>query len=248
MQQKRRTRQQKIEDGSEYKVTRKANSWDENYGYHKFILTASQKELANKIIENTLTFVDAPSGTGKTTSILHTFVKEYLRDKHKQIIIIRTPVEAGMDKVGFLPNDLSEKLAPHFSSTKYMLEQLLSKGKVETDMGHRIHFKIPNYTLGCTFDNALLLIDEVQQIPPMIVKLLLERTGINSKVVIAGDSSQLYATEASKRNGLKDAIKRFFDDEGNSYYPDCVLHRFEIEDVQRSEIVKTVIRAYGDAF
>lgn len=72
------------------------------------------------------------------------------------------------------------------------METLLTKGKVETDMDHRIHFKIPNYCIGSTFDNSLVLIDESQQLPPLILKLLLERTGINSKVVITGDSTQLY--------------------------------------------------------
>ena len=245
MQQRRKTRKEKTQDGTSPSVNRKVNNWDEQYGLHSYKLTDAQKDLANKIQGHTLTFVDAPPGTGKSLAVLHTFVKEFLRDKHKQLIIIRTPVEAGMDKVGFLPDSLESKLAPHFSSSKYLLEQLLNKGKVETDMDHRIHFKIPNFVLGSTLDNSLVFIDEAQQLQPMIMKLLLERIGVNSTVVVAGDSRQLYTSEASKRNGLKDAIQRFFHSDGTPKFPDIApLHSFTVDDVQRSEIVKIVIRAY----
>lgn len=248
VQKKRLTRKEKVGSASEIPQHRKANSWGESYGYSKFQLTDSQKELANKITENIITVIDAVPGTGKSTTVLHTFVKEYLRDRDKQIVIFRTPVEAGgLDKVGYLPLGLAEKIAPHFSSTKVILEQLLNKGKLETDMDHRIKFKIPNYELGATWDNSLVLIDECQALQPMIMKLLLERIGVGTKVVVAGDSTQMYATDASKRNALKDLINRFFEKDGTAKYPDIALHKFTVEDVQRSEIVKTVIRAYSDS-
>lgn len=247
-QQRRKTRQSKVDDANfEHKVTRKANNWNESYGYHNFKLTDSQKELVNKISENTLTFVDSVAGTGKSSAVMHYFAREYIRDTSKKIIVIRTPMEAGgMDKVGFLPNSLEEKVAIHFASTKKILEQMLTKGKVETDLGHRIHFKIPNFVLGETLDNSLILIDEGQALQPMIMKLLLERTGVDSKVVVAGCSSQLYGSESTKRNGLKDALNRFFDADMQPKYPDIAFHKFEIDEIQRSEIVKTVVRAYSD--
>lgn len=241
------TRKQKEEQGVEPKIHRKANNWQEHYGYHNFKLTESQKELVDKVNNHTLTFVDAVAGTGKSTAVLYAFVKEYLRDNTKQIIVIRTPAEAGgLDKIGFLPNELSQKIEPHFASSKKILEQLLNKGKVETDMDHRIKFKIPNFELGATWDNALVLIDEAQQLQPMIMKLLLERIGVGTTVAVIGDGTQLYASEAAKRNGLTDAVKRFINEDGTPKYQDIAFHKFSVEDVQRSDIVKTVIRAYSD--
>lgn len=243
---KRQSRREKVEQGNIPVVNRKANTWDGNYGYHNFKMTESQQELIGKIHENTLVFCDSPAGTGKTTAVLYAFVKEYLKDNSKQIVVIRTPVEAGgLDKVGFLPDSLESKLEVHFSSSKKILEQLLNKGKVETDLEHRIKFKIPNFELGATWDNCLVVIDEAQQLQPMIMKLLLERIGVGTKVVVLGDGNQLYASEASKRNGLTDAISRFFDKEDNPKFDDIAIHRFSIDEVQRSEIVKTVIRAYS---
>ena len=157
MKRQKNTRNTKVEIP---KDNPKKEVWNQSNGYLSFKLTDSQLDLADKIEANTLTFVEGSAGTGKSLTVLHTFVKEYLKDKTKQIIVIRTPVEAGMDKIGALPNDYFAKIEPHFDSTKRLLEQLLSKGKVEADMNHRLHFKIPNYAIGSTFDNALVMVDE----------------------------------------------------------------------------------------
>jgi len=219
--------------------------WNAQNGYLDFKLTESQQELHDKIEDNTLTFVEGCSGSGKSLAVLYTFVKEYLKDNTKQIIILRTPVEAGMDKIGALPSDYAAKIEPHFASARDLLEQLLSKNKVENDLNQRIHFKIPNYCLGATFSDSLILLDEAQQLQPMILKLILERIGQNSKMVVAGDNTQLYASNSNQRDALKDAIPRFFDkDTMEPKYPDMAYHKFGVEDVQRSEIVKSVIRGY----
>lgn len=211
-----------------------------------FTPTQSQKTLINKIRENTLTFVDAEAGVGKTSAILYHFCKEYLANPWKEIVIVRTPVEIGADKIGFLPGEAAQKLDIHFASCKEILEQFLGKGRVEADMGTRIHFKIPNYMLGSTLNDSLILIDEAQQLQPMILKLILERTGLDSKVVIAGCSNQIYSKERT-RNALADAIDRFFYVEDGEYIPrfdDVAIHQFDISDIMRSEIIKTVVRAY----
>lgn len=240
---KKMSRRDKVLADTNPRVARKP-TWNESYGYHTFKPTEAQKELIAKVEANTLTFVASPAGTGKTASILWHYCKEYVRDSTKKLIIIRTPVEAGMDKIGALPDDYGAKVAPHFDSTKKILESMLSRGKVESDMDHRIFFKIPNFCLGATFDNSLILIDEVQQLQPMILKLLLERTGIDTKVVCAGDNTQLYATNSDKRNALKDALPRFFDADMNPKYESVAFHSFGVQEIMRSEIVKTVVTAY----
>ena len=227
----------------------KQKAWGETYGMNNFTLSEMQVICQNKIKANEMVVVEGPAGTGKTLAVLHEFAKEYLQDNTKQIIVIRTPVEAGMDKIGALPDDLKAKTEPHFASAKKILEDLLSKGKVENDLGARIHFKIPNYALGATFDNSLIMIDEAQQLPPLILKLLLERTGRNSKVVVVGDSTQLYV-DARDRNGLRDMIKRFFFVDTDGYHDpkfDKVdYHCYSTDDMQRSDFCKTVALAYAE--
>ena len=223
-------------------------SYNNNFGVNSFELSRNQKQLSNMINANSLVFIKGYAGTGKSTAVLHNYVQDYLTDKNKNIVVIRTPVESTDDKVGFLPSDLDTKLEPHFASVRKILEVLLNKGKVESDLGKRIQFIVPSYILGATLDNSLILIDEAQQISPKILKLLLERIGVDSKCCVVGDDTQLYAND-KKRNALSDAFSRFFIDREGILYPryeglDC--YEFGIEDVQRSEIVKTVIKAYSD--
>lgn len=215
---------------------------------NEFVPTDPQKVLINKIKENTVVFCDAPAGSGKSSSVLWHFCKEYLTDRHKKIIVVRTPVEFSDDRIGFLPNGLDDKLRVHFESSQEILEGFLGVGKVETDIGSRIFFKIPNYMLGSTISDTLLLIDEAQQLSPQILKLLLERIGEGCKVVVAGSSEQLFDAH-NKRNGLNDAINRFFDyDEGTDQFTqrfeNIAYHEFDVEDCMRNAVVKDVIRAY----
>jgi len=243
---KRLTRKKKMEDAIPPHVKPKLNEQCTTRLLQSFTPTDSQKTLINKIRENTLTFCDSEAGTGKTSATLFHFCKEYIADPYKEIVIVRTPVEIGNDKIGFLPNGYGDKVAVHFASAREILEQFLGKSRVEADLGNRIHFKIPNYMLGSTISNSLVLIDEAQQLQPMILKLLLERTGLDTKVVIAGCSNQLYST-GKDRNALADALQRFFifqDGEVYKKYDDVGYHEFDIEEIQRAEIVKTVIRAY----
>lgn len=242
----KKTRKDKA-DAGEAKTSRKKYSEETSEKLKSFAPTATQKELINTIRANTLTFVDSPAGSGKTSTVLWHFVKEYLADNNKQIIIVRTPVEFTDDKIGFLPNDVASKVEPHFASARKILEDFLGKGKVATDLEERIHFKVPNYMLGCTITNACVLIDEAQQLSPQILKLLLERIGENTTVVVAGDSNQLFDAKG-KRNGLADALDRFFKVEGDwivAKYEDIGFHAFGVQDIMRHEIVKTVVTAYS---
>lgn len=213
-----------------------------------FVPTDPQKVLINKIRENTLVFVDAPAGSGKSSTVMWHFAKEYLINRYKQIMVVRTPVEFCDDKIGFLPSGLDDKLEVHFASTKQILEQFLGAGRVAADTGTRIHFKIPNFMLGCTLKDTLLLVDEAQQISPKILKLILERIGEGCKVVVAGSSEQLFDAH-NKRDGLADAVNRFFDydevtDELIARFKNIAYHEFDVDDCMRDEIVKDVIRAY----
>ena len=155
------------------------------------------------------------------------------------------------DKVGFLPDDLDAKLEPHFASSKAILEELLTPQKVAADINgpyKRIQFLIPNFILGSTIDNATIIIDEAQTLNPVIMKLLLERCGENSKIIVLGDPSQVYSSNTD-RQGMRDAILRFFKTDENkqileSKYLDIGYFKFNIQDVMRSDIVKTVLLAY----
>lgn len=231
------------------KVDRRFNKTEKEYvvqgNLNRFILTPVQQELSRVIDDNTITFLEAPAGTGKTSVVLHNYCKRYLASKEQDILIIRTPVEASSDKIGFLPDTKEAKLEPHFAAYRKILGDFLG-AKFNADLGKRIHFDIPNFQLGCTWDNKLVIIDEAQQIEPLILKLLLERIGINTKVVVCGDPSQLYS--GGKRNALSDGVNRFTVETSagrEPKYEQVGYFKMTAADVMRSDIVKTVIQAYS---
>ena len=225
----------------------RADSVSNNNGYKKITLSPAQQDCLKVIQNNILTFVKGPAGAGKSLVAFYYAVMEAQKDPAQKIIVIRTPVESGKDKIGFLPDDLTKKLEPHFASTKLLLETLLTPGKVDADLNgknKKIQFLIPNYALGTTFDNSIVIIDEAQMLEPLIMKLLLERTGINSKVIVLGDPTQLYANDHS-RNGLSHSYSRFFNTDGTPRFEDVGTYSFGVDDIMRSDFVKTVIRAYS---
>jgi predicted ribonuclease YlaK len=219
------------------------------YGINEWVLNDEQQELRKLLYEKDIVFVDSKAGVGKSSSILYTYIEQYLKDKYKQIVIIRQPVEVGPDKIGSLPNGLDEKLEPHFIAYRDILEELLNKGKVECDLNKRIHFMPSNYAIGRSLHDSLILITEAQQMPPMILKMLLERIGRNSTCCVEGDSTQMYTTDG-RRNGLAAAVKVFFDELGcvrkDVWEDNLAFYRFSNKYNMRSEIVQIVNDAYEE--
>lgn len=229
--------------------------YNETYGYKDFVLTESQQNCLDVIKNNVIVFIEGPAGVGKSLSVFKYAVEEYLKNVATGITVIRTPVEAGSDKVGFLPSDLNLKLEPHFKSTQMLLGELLNPDKVQADTKGphaRIRFACPNFEIGATWDNQIVAIDEGQQIQPLIMKLLMERIGVNSKLIIMGDPSQIYSGH-SDRQGMRHAMSIFFDIDKDtnkvveSRYPGTVgYYKFTADDCQRSDAAMTVIKAYAD--
>lgn len=236
-----------IKPSKSRKKKKKSFSQQHEGNYKSFELDRWQKEMQNVVRANTITFVDSPAAVGKTFCALHYAVGEYLSNPYTEITFVRTPLDAGDDKIGALPGDATtgegNKLHPHFASTKEILGDLLGKNRVECDEGKRIHFKIPNFVLGATID-GIMIVDEAQVLSPLVLKLLLERLGRGGKCIVLGASGQIYET-SKRRNALRDAMGRFFDDSGKPLYPNIGSYTFPLEAVKRDDVVKSVIDAYG---
>ncbi len=228
------------------------NDTNQTKGLDSFKLNQKQKCVNNMLIEYPLVFVQGCAGTGKTTGILHHFAREYIQDKTKKIVIIRTPVEAGPDKIGALPGDKEDKLEPHFKAYEKILTDFIG-GKFKADFGKRIEFMIPNYALGITLDDSLVLIDEAQQITPDIMKLLLERLGQNTVCAVVGDHTQMYAKDKNKRNGLTHAISKCFVERERSngdveLEPRSTMissFKYDPQDNVRSDISREIVKLYS---
>lgn len=165
-----------------------------------------QQDIIDAMDENELVIVNAPSGCGKSSTIIYKALQDYRAHTYRKILLIKTPSEAGDDQIGYLSGDKNTKLSAHMDSMKKLFQQFMSNNKLENDISNgNIVLDIPNYILGSTFDDTLIILEEAQTMSPETIKLCAERAGRNSKVVIAGDSKQRYSAK-KREDGLKDLI------------------------------------------
>lgn len=167
-----------------------------------------------------LVFLQGGAGTGKTLLALAAAIEQ--RKNFQQIVITRPliPLE-DEDRVGFLPGDLREKLAPWFKPIEEglsfikesnqgnkrpgMTDELLQEGK--------IIFENMDYIRGRTVFRKFLLVDEGQNLTPHQVKTIITRSGMYSKIVFTGDLGQIDRRRRldEKTSGLAFGIARMND-------------------------------------
>jgi phosphate starvation-inducible protein PhoH len=179
------------------------NDW--NLGW--FEPKGLQNEIVESIGKNVFTIVDAPSGCGKTSTALWKALMDLKDGNYNQLVFAKNPTEVGDDKIGFLSGNEQDKLQAHYETTKLIFQNFMSPEKLENDIKHKIRLTIPNFLLGATFDNCIVILDEAQVMSPDTMKLLLERCGLNTKYVILGDSGQRYSI-SKRQDGFKDLIER----------------------------------------
>lgn len=186
-------------------------SFNNDWNLDWFEPSDKQQEALDKFDKSVFNILDASSGCGKTTTALWYALTNYRFKNYERLVFIKTPAEVGSDPVGFLPNGLDDKLAVHYQTTREILWNFIAKNKLECDENNRsIVLTIPNFLLGTTWDNCIVLIDEAQTIDKETMKLLLERCGQNTKYIVMGDSKQRYAVK-HRGDGLSDLIVRTTD-------------------------------------
>lgn len=209
----------------------------------KTIIPRSQNQniYVDSIFNNPLTFGVGPAGTGKTyiaVAAAAYFLENKLIDR---IILSRPAVEAG-EKLGFLPGDLKEKIDPYLRPLYDALYDCLPANKVEKGLeSNTIEIAPLAFMRGRTLENAFVILDEAQNCNTVQMKMFLTRLGINSKMVITGDPSQI-DLPSNIQSGLLDALAVTKNiEEIEQVY-------FNSTDVVRHTLVAKIINAYSDAF
>ncbi len=197
----------------------------------------AQGMYLESIRNNQITFGTGSAGTGKTF-IAASYAAEQLFYKNVNKIILTRPAVTAEEDLGFLPGDLSEKYEPYLLPFKEIFERTLGKSMYECCLKDGVIEPAPiGYLRGRTFDNAIILIDEAQNVTCGQMKLILSRIGENCKIIISGDTGQ---KDIDGPSGLSDAIKRL------SKVPGVEVVQFLPEDIVRSKLCKQIIMAYED--
>ena len=180
-----------------------------------------------------------PAGTGKTYLAVGWAVTLLRTGQVKKIVLVRPAVEAG-ERLGFLPGDLIAKINPYlrplFDSLNDIMEPEIVKKYLENDI---IEILPLAYMRGRTLSNACIILDEGQNATCTQMKMFLTRMGLNSKIVVTGDMSQV-DLPGNVRSGLIDAVQRLQNVEGIS------VLTLEEADIVRNPLVMKIVRAYDD--
>ena len=199
--------------------------------------TAGQKRYVEAMKKNDVVFGIGPAGTGKTYLAMAMAVSAFKKKEIEKIILTRPAVEAG-EKLGFLPGDLKMKVDPYLRPLYDALNDLMGY-ETYTKLIERevIEIEPLAYMRGRTLNNAYIILDEAQNTTREQMKMLLTRTGVNSKVVVNGDNTQLDLPEG-KKSGLIDAAHVLKGIDGIEFV------YLTAADVVRHELVMKIIKAY----
>jgi phosphate starvation-inducible PhoH-like protein len=184
-----------------------------------------------------LVFALGPAGTGKTYLAVAKAVSMMLKGKVDRLILSRPAVEAG-EKLGYLPGDMKEKIDPYLRPLYDALYDMLPAEQVAKKLASgEIEVAPLAFMRGRTLANSFIILDEAQNTTPMQMKMFLTRLGENSRMVVAGDPSQV-DLPGGTRSGLAEAC-RILDD-----VPGIGFIRFTDRDVVRHDLVTRIVRAY----
>ena len=181
-----------------------------------------------------------PAGTGKTYLAVARAVDELFRKRVRRIILARPAVEAG-EKLGFLPGDLQEKVDPYLRPLYDALEDMMPPSRVRRGIAeHAIEIAPLAYMRGRTLSDAFVILDEAQNATAAQMKMFLTRIGVNSRVVITGDKTQIDLPR-SQVSGLVQVEEILKEVDGIHFV------YLDDRDVTRHRLVKQIVRAYAAA-
>jgi phosphate starvation-inducible PhoH-like protein len=193
-----------------------------------------QGEYLEAIKSNEIIFGIGSAGTGKTFVAASYAAGELFHRRIQKIILTRPNVETGRG-LGFLPGELDEKYAPYLDPFDQVFKRTLGAGFYEYALKSKtIEPKPLGFMRGASFENAIILVDEVQNMTKTEFKMLLSRIGKNCKVILSGDPDQTDIQDS----GLPDAVSRL------TGIPGIEIVRFLDEDIVRSKMCKQIIMAY----
>jgi phosphate starvation-inducible PhoH-like protein len=149
-----------------------------------------QQRLMAAIEHHNLTIAVGPAGTGKTYLAVSAAVAALEAGGVGRIVLTRPAVEAG-ERLGYLPGDINDKLAPYLRPLNDALNERLGGRRVKQLMIEgAIEIAPIAYMRGRTLNNAFIVIDEAQNCTYGQIKMLLTRLGWHSTMVVTGDPDQ----------------------------------------------------------
>lgn len=197
----------------------------------------NQAKMVRSFAQNGLTFALGPAGTGKTYIAIALAVAALKNKACKRIILSRPAVEAG-EKLGFLPGDMKDKIDPYlrplYDALEDMIPQLKLKEYMESDV---IQIAPLAFMRGRTLNDAVIILDEAQNTTRHQMKMFLTRMGMNSRMIVTGDLTQVDLPRTTQ-SGLLQAMRILKDVDGIG------VIEYGKKDIVRHPLVQRIVDAY----
>ncbi|MGH7560105.1 MAG: PhoH family protein [Gemmatimonadales bacterium] len=201
--------------------------------------TQGQREYVQAISAHDVVVGIGPAGTGKTYLAVAKAIEAMARKRVRRIILARPAVEAG-ESLGFLPGDLQAKVDPYLRPLYDALEDMMPHERVQKALETRtIEIAPLAYMRGRTLSDAFIILDEAQNATGAQMKMFLTRLGVNSKVVVTGDKTQIDLPKREESGLIQ--IERVLPGIDGIVF--CYLGD---ADVVRHRLVREIIRAYAE--
>ena len=208
-------------------------------------ITDNQKTLFDSYNAGKHIIAYGSAGTGKTFFTLYNALKDVLNENtpYERIYIVRSLVATR--EIGFLPGDHEDKSdiyqVPYKHMVKYMF-QMSSDADFDMLYGNlraqdTIKFWSTSFLRGTTLDNAIVIVDEFQNLNFHELDSIITRIGEDSKIYFCGDATQTDLQKTNERNGIVDFMKII------RSMPSFDLIEFGIDDIVRSGLVKEYLIA-----
>lgn len=180
------------------------------------------------------------AGTGKTFCALYKAIEEVMDKSNpfSKIIVVRSAVQSR--DMGYLPGDVNEKMEIYQQPYVQICDTLFGRKDAWDRLEEQgyIQFISTSFIRGMSFDNAIIIVDEMQNLTYEEIDTVMTRVGHMSKIIWCGDYRQ---TDLNKKKNDMSGILKFFD---------IAMHmsaftriEFTADDICRSSLVKDYILA-----
>jgi len=205
--------------------------------YHR-VLTPKQQAFMELALDkqSKLIFISGPAGTAKTYLAVQAALEMISAKRVSDLIYIRSAVESADAKLGFLPGEVGDKMAPYLAPLMEKLEELLPKNQVDLlKKEERISGFPVGHLRGRNWNAKAIIGDECQNMTEKELVTLITRIGEFAKVFIIGDPEQ---SDINGKSGFIKMLSRFDDEEcrENGIH----VFRFDDDDIVRSALVRFI--------
>ena len=200
-------------------------------------LTENQKELFRCYENNQNLVAYGCAGTGKTFIGMHMALQSVLNGEYKKLVIVRSAVPTR--DIGFLPGSVEEKLKVYEQPYSAITKSLFRRGDAYDILKNKfmVDFIPTSFIRGTTIDNAIVLVDEINNLTFHELDSVITRLGSNTKMILCGD---IYQSDLKFRDE-QEGLGRFMSivDKMDMFQS----FEFDFEDIVRSGLVKQYLIA-----